>query len=86
MSVSKLHPAAFGITAAIMFGIPSIFAGLAAPLIFNGKPIAIAAGSMYITYIPTINAAIIGGTIIPLVAYSVGYVSSSIYNFLINKL
>ncbi len=86
MSVSKLHPTAFGITAAIVIGIPAILGGLAAPLILNGKPIAIAAGSMYVTYIPTINAAIIGAAVIPVTAYAVAYVSSWIYNFLINKL
>lgn len=83
MSVSELHPVALGTTTSILLAIPSLLVGVTAPLVLNGKPIAIAVGSVYTTYIPTLTAGILGAIGFGIAGYFAGFAGAILYNRLI---
>ena len=84
MTVSKLHPLAFGIALGIISGLSTLIMGLLAYLVLNGKPLVSMFGTMYITYNPSLINSTIGGLIVFINAIIAGVIVAWLYNLLLS--
>ena len=82
MSVSKINPLAMSITLGILSAISILTIGILTHTFLAGTPIAIAIGTVYITYSPSVLNSVIGAVFGAINGAICGYVFAYLYNFL----
>ncbi len=82
MAYSKIHPIALGLSLAVMSGLATLFVGLFANIFVNGKPLVTMVGTMYVTYIPSIENSALGALMVFVAVLISGYIAAWIYNLL----
>lgn len=82
MAYSKIHPIALGLSLAVISGLATLFVGLFANVFFNGKPLVTMIGTMYVTYIPSIENCALGALMVFVGVLISGYIAAWIYNLL----
>ncbi len=86
MTISNLHPVAFGVALGVISGVSIFGMGLLAQMFLHGKPLVAAVGTMYISYNATLINSALGGVVSFVNAFIAGYVAAWIYNVLIHRL
>ena len=84
MVLSKINPLAWGVSIGVLSGLATLFASLAALVVYAGKPIVAMIGTMYVTYNPSLINTGLGVAIVAFNAFVGCYIAAWVYNFLID--
>ncbi|WP_240489555.1 hypothetical protein, partial [Legionella parisiensis] len=84
MEFTKINPLAIAISISILSAIGSFFMGVAAFVLYTGKPIVAMVGSIYLSYNPSMANAGLGAAIVLMNTFIGSYIAAWIYNFLLD--
>ncbi|STY29027.1 Uncharacterised protein [Legionella wadsworthii] len=84
MEFTKINPLALAISISILSGLASFFMGVAAFVLYAGKPIVAMIGSLYLSYNPSMANAGLGAGLVLMNTFVSSYIAAWIYNFLLD--
>ena len=84
MEFTKINPLALAISVSVLSSLASFFMGLAAFVLYAGKPLVAMVGSLYLSYNPSMANAGLGAAIVFMNTFVGSYIAAWIYNFLLD--